>query len=104
MVRFGPALLCTMAPALQPRFPIPIRPMFDKRYYPRLAVASGGNRWDWAFLPLVLAVLFALAYGGSLESDYGNWQYYQNTCHAMPAGYYAMSRAGIGEFVVSYMC
>ncbi|MDB5879532.1 MAG: binding-protein-dependent transport system inner rane component, partial [Variovorax sp.] len=39
--------------------------MFDKRYYPRLAVASGGNRWDWAFLPLVLAVLFALAYGGS---------------------------------------
>ena len=39
-----------------------------------------------------------------LESDYGNWQYYQNTCHAMPAGYYAMSRAGIGEFVVSYMC
>ncbi len=39
--------------------------MFDKRYYPRLAVASGGNRWDWALLPLVLAVLFALAYGGS---------------------------------------
>ncbi|MDP9901382.1 ABC transporter permease [Variovorax ginsengisoli] len=38
--------------------------MFDKRYYPRLAVASGGNRWDWALLPLVLAVLFGLAYGG----------------------------------------
>lgn len=39
--------------------------MFDKRYYPRLAVASGGNRWDWALLPLVLAVLFGLAYGGA---------------------------------------
>jgi len=39
--------------------------MFDKRYYPRLAVASGGNKWDWALLPLVLAVLFGLAYGGA---------------------------------------
>lgn len=39
--------------------------MLDKRFFPRLAVASGGNRWDWALLPLVLATLFALAYGGA---------------------------------------
>jgi NitT/TauT family transport system permease protein len=39
--------------------------MFDKRFFPRQAVASGGNRWDWALLPLVLAVLFALAWGAS---------------------------------------
>ena len=39
--------------------------MFDKSYFPRQAVASSGNRWDWALLPLVLAVLFGLAYGGS---------------------------------------
>ncbi|SEA46280.1 ABC transporter permease subunit [Variovorax sp. YR216] len=39
--------------------------MFDKGFFPRQAVASGGNRWDWALLPLVLATLFALAYGGA---------------------------------------
>ncbi|MGJ7507009.1 ABC transporter permease [Variovorax sp. GT1P44] len=39
--------------------------MLDKPFFPRLAVASGGNRWDWALLPLVLATLFALAYGGA---------------------------------------
>ncbi len=35
--------------------------MFYKRYFPGQVVASGGNRWDWALLPLVLALLFALA-------------------------------------------
>ncbi len=39
--------------------------MLDKRFFPRQAVASGGNRWDWALLPLVLATLFALAFGGA---------------------------------------
>lgn len=39
--------------------------MLDKRFFPRQAVASGGNRWDWALLPLVLATLFALAFGAS---------------------------------------
>jgi len=39
--------------------------MLDKRFFPRQAVVSSGNRWDWALLPLVLAVLFALAFGGS---------------------------------------
>lgn len=39
--------------------------MLDKRFFPRQAVVSGGNRWDWALLPLVLAALFALAFGGA---------------------------------------
>jgi len=39
--------------------------MLDKRFFSRQAVASGGNRWDWALLPLVLATLFALAFGGA---------------------------------------
>ena len=39
--------------------------MLDKRFFPRQAVMTSGNRWDWALLPLVLAVLFALAFGGS---------------------------------------
>jgi NitT/TauT family transport system permease protein len=39
--------------------------MFKQSYFPRQAVASGGNRWDWALLPLVLAALFGLAFGGS---------------------------------------
>ncbi len=36
-----------------------------KRYFPRQVVESSGNRWDWALLPLVLATLALLAYGGS---------------------------------------
>jgi NitT/TauT family transport system permease protein len=39
--------------------------MLDKRFFPRQAVAIGGNRWDWALLPLVLALLFSLAWGAS---------------------------------------
>ncbi|WCM87348.1 ABC transporter permease [Acidovorax sp. NCPPB 3576] len=39
--------------------------MIDKRFFPRQVVQATGNRWDWALLPLVLAVLFALAWGGS---------------------------------------
>ena len=39
--------------------------MIDKRFFPRQVVESSGNRWDWALLPLVLALLVALAYGGS---------------------------------------
>ncbi|MBV8618037.1 MAG: ABC transporter permease subunit [Curvibacter sp.] len=32
-------------------------------FFPRQVVEAGGNRWDWALLPLVLAVLVVLAYG-----------------------------------------
>jgi len=39
--------------------------MTTKRFFPRQVVESSGNRWDWALLPLVLALLVALAYGGS---------------------------------------
>ena len=39
--------------------------MIDKRFFPRQVVESGGNRWDWALLPLVLAIMVGLAWGGS---------------------------------------
>src|SRR6266700_5739761 len=39
------------------------RRMTDKRFFPRQVVESGGNRWDWALLPLVLGLLVLLAYG-----------------------------------------
>ena len=32
-------------------------------FFPRQVVDAGGNRWDWALLPLVLAVLVVMAYG-----------------------------------------
>ena len=34
-----------------------------KLFFPRQVVHATGNRWDWALLPLVLAVLVLLAYG-----------------------------------------
>jgi len=39
--------------------------MAFKRYFPRQIVESSGNRWDWALLPLVLALLLGLGYAGS---------------------------------------
>ena len=33
----------------------------DRRFFTRTAVEAGINRWDWALLPLVLAVLVLLA-------------------------------------------
>ena len=37
----------------------------DKHFFPRQVVEAGGNRWDWALLPIVLALLVLLAYGGA---------------------------------------
>ncbi|MEL4178703.1 ABC transporter permease [Roseateles sp. PN1] len=39
--------------------------MIDKRFFPRQVVETSGNRWDWALLPLVLALLSLLALAGS---------------------------------------
>ena len=46
------------APTLRPAMPL-------QRFFPRQVVESSGNRWDWALLPLVLALLALLAWGGS---------------------------------------
>ncbi len=35
-----------------------------KQFFPRQVVETGWNKWDWALLPMVLAVLVLLAYGG----------------------------------------
>jgi NitT/TauT family transport system permease protein len=35
----------------------------QKNFFPRQVVEAGGNRWDWALLPLVLAGLVLLAFG-----------------------------------------
>jgi len=35
----------------------------QKTFFPRQVVEAGGNRWDWALLPLVLALLVLLAFG-----------------------------------------
>ncbi|MGZ5818971.1 MAG: ABC transporter permease [Burkholderiaceae bacterium] len=35
-----------------------------KLFFPRQVVEAGGNRWDWALLPIILALLVVLAYGG----------------------------------------
>jgi len=38
--------------------------MLKKRqFFPRQVVEAGGNRWDWALLPIVLALFVLLAYG-----------------------------------------
>ncbi|HEY4374276.1 MAG TPA: ABC transporter permease subunit [Burkholderiales bacterium] len=34
-----------------------------RQFFPRQVIEAGGNRWDWALLPLVLALLVLLAYG-----------------------------------------
>ncbi|MCZ8074531.1 MAG: sulfonate ABC transporter permease, partial [Paucibacter sp.] len=40
--------------------------MSDTRFFPRLVVdQAAGNRWDWALLPLVLALLSLLALAAS---------------------------------------
>ncbi|HEV6965648.1 ABC transporter permease subunit [Roseateles sp.] len=39
--------------------------MSDRRFFPRPAVEAAFNRWDWALLPLVLAVLVLLALAAS---------------------------------------
>jgi NitT/TauT family transport system permease protein len=36
-----------------------------KQFFPRQVVEAGGNRWDWALLPIVLAVFVLLAYGAA---------------------------------------
>ena len=35
----------------------------QKTFFPRQVVEAGGNRWDWALLPLVLAVIVVMAFG-----------------------------------------
>ncbi len=42
--------------------------MTIRTFFPRLVVDSTGNRWDWALLPLVLAMLFGLAFAGTQMS------------------------------------
>ncbi len=39
--------------------------LIDKRFFPRQVIEAGGNRWDWALLPVVLALLAVLAFGAS---------------------------------------
>ena len=33
----------------------------QKNFFPRQVVEAGGNRWDWALLPLVLGLLALIA-------------------------------------------
>ena len=35
----------------------------NKQFFPRQVVEAGGRRWDWALLPMALAILVLLAYG-----------------------------------------
>jgi NitT/TauT family transport system permease protein len=34
-----------------------------KTFFPRQVVEAGGNRWDWALLPLVLAIIVVMSFG-----------------------------------------
>jgi NitT/TauT family transport system permease protein len=34
-----------------------------RQFFPRQVVEAGGNRWDWAMLPIILALFVVLAYG-----------------------------------------
>ncbi|HEV7815234.1 MAG TPA: ABC transporter permease subunit [Janthinobacterium sp.] len=34
-----------------------------RQFFPRQVVEAGGNRWDWALLPIVLSLFVVLAYG-----------------------------------------
>jgi NitT/TauT family transport system permease protein len=36
-------------------------------------VEAGGNRWDWALLPIVLAVFVLMAYGSQQMARPMNW-------------------------------
>ncbi len=35
----------------------------NKQFFPRQVLEAGGKRWDWALLPMILALLVLLAYG-----------------------------------------
>ncbi len=35
----------------------------NKQFFPRQVIEAGGRQWDWALLPMVLAILVLLAYG-----------------------------------------
>ncbi len=37
----------------------------QKTFFPRQVVEASGNRWDWALLPLVMAILVMAAFGAS---------------------------------------
>jgi NitT/TauT family transport system permease protein len=37
----------------------------SRHFFPRQVVEAGGNKWDWAMLPIVLALFVLLAYGGA---------------------------------------
>jgi NitT/TauT family transport system permease protein len=39
-----------------------------KQFFPRQVIEAGGNRWDWALLPMVLALFVLLAYGAQQMS------------------------------------
>ena len=40
----------------------------NKQFFPRQVMEAGGRRWDWALLPMALAILVLLAYGAEQMS------------------------------------